>query len=114
MSDQRLMFNHCSFFYIMVEYISFLSVHEHSTITYNSDSGREVQRHREAIIEKLAAQRQEQSTNEEAVISKAVAQAEAKQVRQQREQDEKKAAMLKSIEQHRGAMVNVTFRHAHR
>ncbi|XP_072541167.1 cilia- and flagella- associated protein 210 [Salminus brasiliensis] len=64
---------------------------------------RGIQRHREAIIERLAAQRQEQTSNEEELISKAVAEAEAKRVRQQREKDEMKAAMLKSIAAHREA-----------
>uniref|UniRef100_W5KEG4 Cilia and flagella associated protein 210 n=1 Tax=Astyanax mexicanus TaxID=7994 RepID=W5KEG4_ASTMX len=64
---------------------------------------RGMQRHREAIIERLAAQRQEQTSNEEELISKAVAQAEAKRIRQQREMDGKKAAMVKSIAAHREA-----------
>ncbi|XP_066497266.1 cilia- and flagella- associated protein 210 [Hoplias malabaricus] len=65
---------------------------------------REVQRHREAIIERLAVQRQEQTSNEEELISKAVAEAEARQAQQQHEKQEKKAAMLKSIAEHREAM----------
>ncbi|KAK1789020.1 hypothetical protein P4O66_014972, partial [Electrophorus voltai] len=65
---------------------------------------REFQRHREAITERLKAQHQEQTTNEEELIFKAVEEAEAKQAQQQREKDEKKAAMLKSIATHREAM----------
>ncbi|MCJ8732728.1 hypothetical protein PDJAM_G00214750 [Pangasius djambal] len=65
---------------------------------------REVQRHREAVFEKLAAYHQEQTTNEEERISKAAAEAEAKQDKRQREKDEKKAAMLKSIAEHREAV----------
>ncbi|KAI4873058.1 hypothetical protein NFI96_025480 [Prochilodus magdalenae] len=65
---------------------------------------REMQRHREAITERLAVQHQEQTTNEEEMIAKAVAEAEAKQARHQREKDEKKAAMHNSIAAHREAM----------
>ncbi|XP_036429901.1 coiled-coil domain-containing protein 173 isoform X1 [Colossoma macropomum] len=65
---------------------------------------REMQRHREAIIERLSAQHQEQTTNEDNLISKAVAEAEAKRAQHQREKDAKKAAMLKSIAAHREAV----------
>ncbi|MCI4378613.1 hypothetical protein PGIGA_G00217950 [Pangasianodon gigas] len=65
---------------------------------------REVQKHREAVFEKLATYHQEQTTNEEERISKAAAEAEAKQDKQQREKDEKRAAMLKSIAEHREAV----------
>ncbi|XP_026768737.3 cilia- and flagella- associated protein 210 [Pangasianodon hypophthalmus] len=65
---------------------------------------REVERHREAVFEKLSTYHQEQTKNEEERISKAAAEAEAKQDKQQREKDEKKAAMLKSISEHREAV----------
>ncbi|XP_076858787.1 cilia- and flagella- associated protein 210 [Brachyhypopomus gauderio] len=65
---------------------------------------RDFQRNREIIIERLMAQHQERTINEEELISKAVAEAEAKQSQQLREQNEKKAAMLKSIATHREAM----------
>lgn len=68
--------------------------------------GREVQKHREAFVEKLAAYHQEQATNKEELISKAAAESEAKQDKQQREMDKKKAAMLKKIAEHREAVVN--------
>lgn len=71
--------------------------------------GREVQRHREALVEKLAAFNEEQTINEEELISKAAAEAEARMDKQQREKDEKKAAMLKSIADHREAVVNFIF-----
>ncbi|KAM9487155.1 cilia- and flagella- associated protein 210 [Clarias gariepinus] len=65
---------------------------------------REVQKHREAFVEKLAAYHQEQATNKEELISKAAAESEAKQDKQQREMDKKKAAMLKKIAEHREAV----------
>lgn len=67
---------------------------------------RDVQKHREGLVEKLAAYHQEQSSNEEELISKAAAEAEARQDKQQHEKDEKKAAMLKSIAEHREAVVS--------
>lgn len=70
---------------------------------------REVQRHRQALVEKLAAFNEEQTINEEEVISKAAAEAEARLDKQQREKDEKKAAMLKSIAEHRESVVNFIF-----
>lgn len=51
---------------------------------------------------------QEQAVSEEQKIAKAVAESEAKQAQQQLEEDEKKAAMLKSISVHRELMVSQT------
>ncbi|XP_059418502.1 cilia- and flagella- associated protein 210 [Carassius carassius] len=65
---------------------------------------REVQRHRETIIQKLAVQKQQQVSNEEEIIAKAVAEREAKQAREQHEKKEKHAAMLNSITAHRESM----------
>ncbi|XP_060784831.1 cilia- and flagella- associated protein 210 [Neoarius graeffei] len=65
---------------------------------------REFQRHREALVEKLAAYHQEKTINEEELISQAAAEAEAKQDKQHHEKEEKKAAMLKSIAEHRDAV----------
>ncbi|XP_050974507.1 cilia- and flagella- associated protein 210 [Labeo rohita] len=65
---------------------------------------RELQRHRETIIQKLAVQKQQQISNEEEIIAKAVAEREAKQAREQREKEEKHAAMLNSIAAHRESM----------
>uniref|UniRef100_A0A8C1TSD0 Coiled-coil domain containing 173 n=1 Tax=Cyprinus carpio TaxID=7962 RepID=A0A8C1TSD0_CYPCA len=65
---------------------------------------RELQRHRETIIQKLAVQKQQQVSNEEEIIVKAVAEREAKEAREQREKEEKHAAMLSSIAAHRESM----------
>ncbi|XP_052004775.1 cilia- and flagella- associated protein 210 [Xyrauchen texanus] len=65
---------------------------------------RDLQRHRQAIFEKLAAQKQEQISNEEEIIAKAVSEREARLAREQREKEEKHAAMLNSIATHREAM----------
>ncbi|KAF4108746.1 cilia- and flagella- associated protein 210 [Onychostoma macrolepis] len=65
---------------------------------------RELQRHRETIIQKLAVQKQQQISNEEEIIAKAVAEREAKLAREQREKEEKHAAMLNSIAAHRESM----------
>ncbi|XP_062861990.1 cilia- and flagella- associated protein 210 [Trichomycterus rosablanca] len=65
---------------------------------------RKVQRHRETLVEKLAAYHQEHAVNEEELTAKAAAEAEAKLDKQQREKDEMKAAMLKSIAEHREAV----------
>jgi len=70
---------------------------------------RELQRHRETIIQKLAVQKQEEINNEEEIIAKAVAEREARLARVQREKEEKHAAMLKSIASHRESMVNDLF-----
>ncbi|XP_029566959.1 coiled-coil domain-containing protein 173 isoform X2 [Salmo trutta] len=64
---------------------------------------REVQMHREGIMNKLAAKQQEQTDNEE-LIAKAIAQRDARQAQQQKEKDDKRTAMLNSIASHREAM----------
>lgn len=66
---------------------------------------REAQVVKDRIREKLSAQQQEHTINEELLISKAVAEQEAKRVQQQREEDEGRAAMLDSITTHREAIV---------
>ncbi|XP_067300612.1 cilia- and flagella- associated protein 210 [Pseudorasbora parva] len=65
---------------------------------------RELQRHRETIIQKLAVHKQQEISNEEEIIAKAVAEREARQAREEREKEEKHAAMLKSIAAHRESM----------
>ncbi|XP_048050569.1 protein CFAP210 [Megalobrama amblycephala] len=65
---------------------------------------RGLQRHRETIIQKLAVQKQQEISNEEEIIAKAVAEREARQAREQREKEEQHAAMLKSIAAHRESM----------
>lgn len=60
--------------------------------------------HREGIMNKLAAKQQEQTDNEE-LIAKAIAQRDARQAQQQKEKDDKRTAMLNSIASHREAMV---------
>ncbi|KAK7169506.1 hypothetical protein R3I93_005466 [Phoxinus phoxinus] len=65
---------------------------------------RELQKHRETIIQKLAVQKQEEISNEEEIIAKAVAELEARQDRVQREKEEKHAAVFKSIAAHRESM----------
>ncbi|XP_056145786.1 cilia- and flagella- associated protein 210 [Lampris incognitus] len=62
---------------------------------------RETQMHRDRIIDKIAAGQQEQAIDEEELTAKAIAEQEAKQAQQQRKKDEEKAAMLKSISEHR-------------
>uniref|UniRef100_A0A3Q2WH69 Cilia and flagella associated protein 210 n=1 Tax=Haplochromis burtoni TaxID=8153 RepID=A0A3Q2WH69_HAPBU len=62
------------------------------------------QTRRDRIINKLTVTQQEQAVSEEQKIAKAVAESEAKQAQQQLEEDEKKAAMLKSISVHRELM----------
>ncbi|KAI7808514.1 cilia- and flagella- associated protein 210 isoform X1 [Triplophysa rosa] len=62
---------------------------------------RELQRHRETIIEKLAALKQEQTNNEDERIAKAVAEREARQIREQQRKEAKHTAMLNSITAHR-------------
>ena len=61
---------------------------------------------RDKIIDKLTVTKQEQVVNEEELIAKAVAEREAKQAQKQKEEDDTKAAMLKSITAHRELMVN--------
>ncbi|XP_048879867.1 protein CFAP210 [Brienomyrus brachyistius] len=65
---------------------------------------REVQLYKEKILEKLAVRKQEQVIDEEERIAKAVAQREARLAKEQKEKDEKKAAMLDAITSHREAM----------
>uniref|UniRef100_A0A3B3RH34 Cilia and flagella associated protein 210 n=1 Tax=Paramormyrops kingsleyae TaxID=1676925 RepID=A0A3B3RH34_9TELE len=65
---------------------------------------REVQSYKEKILEKLAARKQEQVIDEEERITKAVDQKEARLAKEQKERDEKKAAMLDAITSHREAM----------
>ncbi len=67
---------------------------------------RELQRHRETIIQKLAVQKQQQISNEEEIITKAVAEHEAKQARERRKKEEKHAAVMNSIAAHRESVVN--------
>uniref|UniRef100_A0A8C7LR28 Cilia and flagella associated protein 210 n=1 Tax=Oncorhynchus mykiss TaxID=8022 RepID=A0A8C7LR28_ONCMY len=64
---------------------------------------REVQMHRGGIMNELAAKQQEQTDNEE-LIAKAIAQQDARQAQQQKEKDDKRMAMLDSIASHREAM----------
>ncbi|KAM4609460.1 cilia- and flagella- associated protein 210 [Polymixia lowei] len=65
---------------------------------------REAQILRDRITDKLITIQQEQTFNEEELIAKAVAEREAKQAQHQMEEDEKKAATLKSIAAHRESM----------
>lgn len=60
--------------------------------------------HRGGIMNELAAKQQEQTDNEE-LIAKAIAQQDARQAQQQKEKDDKRMAMLDSIASHREAMV---------
>ncbi|KAG7464055.1 hypothetical protein MATL_G00183190 [Megalops atlanticus] len=62
---------------------------------------REVQRYREAMTERLAAQLEERVSNDEELIAQAVAQREARLEREKREEEEKRKAMLHSIAAHR-------------
>ena len=61
--------------------------------------------HREKIMNKLTVTQQEQTVSEEQRIAKAVAEQDAKQAQQRIEEEEKKAAMLKSITAHREFVV---------
>ncbi|KAJ8352009.1 hypothetical protein SKAU_G00234850 [Synaphobranchus kaupii] len=65
---------------------------------------REVQRHKENMTERLAAQLQEKTINDEELIANAVTLREARLEREQRENEAKKKAMLDSITAHREAM----------
>ncbi|KAM4559053.1 cilia- and flagella- associated protein 210 isoform 2-T2 [Odontesthes bonariensis] len=65
---------------------------------------KEAQLRREGIFSKLTATQQEQAASEEQGIAKAVAERDAKQAMLQLEEEEKKAAMLKSIAAHRDFM----------
>uniref|UniRef100_A0A146ZWD9 Cilia and flagella associated protein 210 n=1 Tax=Fundulus heteroclitus TaxID=8078 RepID=A0A146ZWD9_FUNHE len=61
----------------------------------------EAQRRRERILKQLTATQQEQTASEEQRIAKALAEWDAKQAQQQREEERKKSEMLKSIAAHR-------------
>uniref|UniRef100_A0A087XUH8 Cilia and flagella associated protein 210 n=1 Tax=Poecilia formosa TaxID=48698 RepID=A0A087XUH8_POEFO len=61
----------------------------------------EVQQRRERILNKLTATQQEQATNEEQRIAKALAEWDARQAQLQLEEERKKSEMLKSIAAHR-------------
>ncbi|XP_035507205.2 protein CFAP210 [Scophthalmus maximus] len=65
---------------------------------------REAQKHRERIMNKLTIEHQEQTVSEEQRIAQAVAEQDARWERQQREEEEKRAAMLKTITAHRQLM----------
>lgn len=56
---------------------------------------------RERIMNELTVTQQEQTVNEEQKIAKVVAEQHAKQAHQQREEEEKRATMLKTIATHR-------------
>lgn len=56
-------------------------------------------------MNKLTVGQQQQTEDEEQRIAKAVAELDAKQAQRQWEEEEKKAAMLKSITAHREKMV---------
>lgn len=56
-------------------------------------------------MNKLTVKQREETVSEEHRIAKAVAERDAKQALQQLEEDEKRAAMLKSIAAHREFMV---------
>lgn len=71
---------------------------------------REAQDHRERIIDKLTVKQREQTVSEEQRIGKAVRERDAKEAQQQREEQEKRAAMLKSIAAHRELTVTYTKR----
>ncbi|XP_070771204.1 cilia- and flagella- associated protein 210 [Enoplosus armatus] len=62
---------------------------------------REAQQRRDSVIKQLTVTPEEQTVSEEQRIAKAVAEQDAKQAQQQWEEDEKRAAMLKSIAAHR-------------
>ncbi|KAK2839774.1 hypothetical protein Q5P01_013514 [Channa striata] len=65
---------------------------------------REAQKQRESIMNKLTMKQREQMVSEDERIAKAVAEWDAKQAQQQREEDEKRTAMIKSIAAHRELM----------
>ncbi|XP_061091732.1 cilia- and flagella- associated protein 210 isoform X2 [Conger conger] len=65
---------------------------------------RELQTHKEKMVERLAAQLQEKASNDEELIANAVTVQEARLEREQRENEAKKKAMLDSITAHREAV----------
>ncbi|XP_053343353.1 cilia- and flagella- associated protein 210-like [Clarias gariepinus] len=62
---------------------------------------KESEKQRELVAEILAAQEKKKISREEALISKATAEAEAKHEKEQREKAEKRATMMKGIADHR-------------
>lgn len=62
---------------------------------------REAQRRREAIMEKLVDARRAQEDSEEQRVSAAVAQRDAREAQLQWEEEERRAALLQSIAEHR-------------
>ncbi|XP_018585174.2 coiled-coil domain-containing protein 173-like [Scleropages formosus] len=64
---------------------------------------REVQQHKEAMLESLTVRQKEEVSNEEELIANAIAQREARLAQEQKERDEKKMAMLSAITLHREA-----------
>lgn len=78
-------------------------------VTYLCDDRllcRETQRNRQVVADKLAAYLEQPGINEEELISRAAAEAVAKQDKRQHEKEEQQAVMLRSIAEHREAMVN--------
>ncbi|XP_002663472.1 cilia- and flagella- associated protein 210 isoform X1 [Danio rerio] len=65
---------------------------------------RELQRHRETIIQKLAVQKQQLISNEEEIIAKAVSEREERLTREQQEKEKKHTDMLNAIAAHRESM----------
>ncbi|GAA6095616.1 protein CFAP210-like isoform X1 [Tachysurus ichikawai] len=65
---------------------------------------RETQRNRQVVADKLAAYLEQPGINEEELISRAAAEAVAKQDKRQHEKEEQQAVMLRSIAEHREAM----------
>ncbi|KAM3608411.1 uncharacterized protein V6R79_024665 [Siganus canaliculatus] len=66
---------------------------------------REAQERRDRIMDKLTVTYQEQSSNEEQRMAKAITEQDAKLAQKQREEQEKRAGMLKSISAHRELML---------
>ncbi|XP_043987391.1 coiled-coil domain-containing protein 173 isoform X3 [Gambusia affinis] len=66
----------------------------------------EVQQQRERILNKLTDTQQEQATNEEQRIAKALAEWDARQAQLQQKEERKKSEMLKSIAAHRELLRN--------
>lgn len=69
---------------------------------------REAQQRRERILNKLTATQQEQASNEEQRIARALAEWDARQAQLQLEEERKKSEMLKSIAAHRELLVTFT------
>lgn len=62
---------------------------------------REAQRRREAIMEKLAVSQRQREVSEEQRVAAAVAQRDAQESQLQWEEQERRAALLQSIAEHR-------------